>query len=108
LQGDFSINYVWQVSSREMPTYLKVTALWGGQAGGLLFWNLLLAAFTAAAMLRKWGEQRTLMPYAILVASLTQIFFIGLVAFVENPFARIPGIVPLTGAGSTRCCAIPG
>jgi cytochrome c-type biogenesis protein CcmF len=27
--GDFSINYVWQVSSRGMPTYLKVTALVG-------------------------------------------------------------------------------
>jgi cytochrome c-type biogenesis protein CcmF len=108
LQGDFSINYVWQVSSREMPTYLKVTALWGGQAGGLLFWNLLLAAFTAAAMLRKWGDQRTLMPYAILVASLTQIFFLGLVAFVENPFARIPGMVPLDGRGLNPLLRHPG
>ena len=108
LQGDFSINYVWQVSSREMPTYLKVTALWGGQAGGLLFWNLLLAGFTAAAMLRKWGEQRALMPYAILVASLTQIFFIGLVAFVENPFARIEGIVPMDGRGLNPLLRHPG
>ena len=54
--GDFSIAYVSQVSSRGMPTYLKVTALWGGQAGSLLFWNLLLSAFTAAAMLSKWRQ----------------------------------------------------
>ena len=27
--GDFSIAYVSDVSSRGMPTYLKVTALWG-------------------------------------------------------------------------------
>ena len=40
--GDFSVEYVWQVSSREMPAYLKVTALWGGQAGSLLFWNLVV------------------------------------------------------------------
>ncbi len=109
VQGDYSINYVFQVSSREMPTYLKVTALWGGQAGGLLFWNLILAGFTAAAMLRKWGEQRALMPYAILVASLTQIFFIGLVAFVENPFARIDGmVVPADGRGLNPLLRHPG
>jgi cytochrome c-type biogenesis protein CcmF len=109
LQGDFSVNYVWQVSSREMPTYLKVTALWGGQAGGLLFWNLLLAAFTAAAMLRKWDDQHALMPYAILVASLTQIFFIALVAFVENPFARIEGgMIPADGNGLNPLLRHPG
>jgi cytochrome c-type biogenesis protein CcmF len=92
LRGDFSLDYVWRVSSREMPTYLKVTALWGGQAGSLLFWNLLLAAFTAAAMLRKWDEQREIMPYALAVASITQIFFLALTAFVENPFARLPAV----------------
>ncbi|MDT8305175.1 MAG: heme lyase CcmF/NrfE family subunit [Anaerolineae bacterium] len=108
LQGDFSVDYVYQVSSREMPTYLKVTALWGGQAGGLLFWNLLLAAFTATAMLRKWDDQRPLMPYAILVASLTQIFFIGLVAFVENPFSRIPGLIPADGRGLNPLLRHPG
>lgn len=109
LQSDFSVNYVWQVSSREMPTYLKVTALWGGQAGGLLFWNLLLAGFTAAAMLRKWDDQHALMPYAILVASLTQIFFIFLVAFVENPFARIEGgMIPADGNGLNPLLRHPG
>ncbi|MCI0393373.1 MAG: heme lyase CcmF/NrfE family subunit [Chloroflexi bacterium] len=92
LRSDFSLEYVWRVSSRETPTYLKVTALWGGQAGSLLFWNLLLAVFTAAAMARKWDDQRELMPYAIIVASFTQIFFLGLVAFVENPFARLPAV----------------
>lgn len=62
LTGDFSIAYVSQVSSRGMPTYLKVTALWGGQAGSLLFWNVLLSAFTAAAMLSKWRQQKNSCP----------------------------------------------
>ncbi len=42
LRSDFSLEYVWRVSSLETPTVLKVTALWGGQAGSLLFWNMLL------------------------------------------------------------------
>jgi cytochrome c-type biogenesis protein CcmF len=107
LRGDFSLDYVWRVSSRDMPTYLKVTALWGGQAGSLLFWNLLLAAFTAAAMARKWGEQRELMPYALIVASMTQIFFLGISAFVENPFQRL-AVVPPDGNGLNPLLRHPG
>ncbi len=91
VRGDFSLEYVWRVSSREMPTYLKVTALWGGQAGSLLFWNLLLAAFTALAMLRHWRREREhdLVPYALAVSTVTQIFFLGISNFVENPFLRL-------------------
>jgi cytochrome c-type biogenesis protein CcmF len=91
LRDDFSIEYLWRVSSREMPTYLKVTALWGGQAGSLLFWNLLLAAFTALAMLRHWRRDRDhdLIPYALAVSTVTQIFFLGISNFVENPFVRL-------------------
>src|SRR5688500_16828243 len=37
LAGDFNTTFVWTVTDKAMPTYLKVTALWGGQAGSLLF-----------------------------------------------------------------------
>lgn len=107
LNNDFSIEYVWRVSSIEMPTYLKVTALWGGQAGSLLFWNLLLAAFTAAAMARKWRQNRDLMPYVIIVGSMTQIFFLGISLFVENPFARL-ATVPPDGNGLNPLLRHPG
>ncbi len=107
LTNDFSVQYVTRVTSTEMPAYLKVTALWGGQAGSLLFWNLLLAAFTTAAMLRKWSDQRALMPYVILVGSITQIFFLGLVAFVENPFAAST-VIPPEGQGLNPLLRHPG
>jgi cytochrome c-type biogenesis protein CcmF len=107
LQNDFSIEYVWRVSSRDMPTYLKVTALWGGQAGSLLFWNLMLATFTAAAMFRNWDKQRDLMPYALFVASLTQIFFLFITVFVENPFARLD-VIPPDGNGLNPLLRHPG
>ena len=107
LQNDFSIEYVWRVSSRDMPTYLKVTALWGGQAGSLLFWNLMLATFTAAAMFRNWDRQRDLMPYALMVASMTQIFFLFITVFVENPFARL-NVIPPDGNGLNPLLRHPG
>ncbi|GIK55751.1 MAG: heme lyase CcmF/NrfE family subunit [Chloroflexi bacterium] len=107
LRSDFSIEYVWRVSSRGMPDYLKVTALWGGQAGSLLFWNFLLAVFTAAAMMRNWRRQRELMAYAIMVASFTQIFFLGLSLFIENPFNRLAFVSP-DGNGLNPLLRHPG
>jgi cytochrome c-type biogenesis protein CcmF len=107
MRNDFSLEYVWRVSSIEMPSYLKVSALWGGQAGSLLFWNLLLAAFIALAMARKWGTQKELMPYALVVASMTQLFFIGISLFVENPFARLEAI-PANGNGLNPLLRHPG
>jgi len=94
VRGDFNTSFVWEVTDRAMPTYLKVTALWGGQAGSLLFWSWLMSTFTALAMMRNWQRERHLMPYAIAAAMGTLTFFIILVAFWENPFARywaVPG-----------------
>jgi cytochrome c-type biogenesis protein CcmF len=107
VKGDFSIDYVARVSSRAMPTYLKVTALWGGQAGSLLFWNFLLAVFTSAAMLRQWDRQRPLMPYVLAVSAITQVFFLFISIFVENPFTRL-AIIPLDGQGLNPLLRHPG
>lgn len=86
VMDDYTIDYVRRVTSRETPIQFKVTALWGGQAGSLLLWNVMMSAFLSVAWWRKW-EERALMPYALLVGSLTQIFFLYLTAFPEDPFA---------------------
>src|SRR6266542_2444751 len=39
VNNHFEVSFVYEVTSRSMPTYLKVTAWWGGQAGSLLFWS---------------------------------------------------------------------
>jgi cytochrome c-type biogenesis protein CcmF len=39
----YQINYVHSVTSRAMPFYLKITALWGGQSGSLLWWSWLMS-----------------------------------------------------------------
>ncbi len=89
VSGDFNVKFVYEVTSRAMPTYLKVTALWGGQAGSLLFWSWLMSAFATAVTLRKWERDREFLPWVIFVSSLTIAFFLGLNIFFENPFARL-------------------
>jgi cytochrome c-type biogenesis protein CcmF len=87
--GQYQYEYVASVTSDSMPTYLRITALWGGQAGSLLFWSWLMAAFTTAVGLRKWDRDREFLPWVILVSMVTLAFFISLNVFVENPFARL-------------------
>ncbi len=87
VRGDFHVSYVWTVTDRAMPTYLKVTALWGSQAGSLLFWSWLMSTFAAGMMLRNWQRERAIMPWTIAAAMGTLAFFIVLVTFWENPFA---------------------
>jgi cytochrome c-type biogenesis protein CcmF len=84
----FDVSFVYEVTSRSMPTYLKVTAWWGGQAGSLLFWAWLLSAFTSAVTLRKWERDREFLPWVIVVSSITLAFFLSMNIFFENPFAR--------------------
>ena len=98
---DFSIAYVADVSSQAMSPFLRVTALWGGQQGSVLFWAWLMSGFVASALLGKWKSDRELMPYVIAVTMLTTAFFIGVVVFITNPFARlwyIPGAEDLITA----------
>ena len=96
---DFSLAYVYDVSSRAMSPFLRVTALWGGQQGSVLFWAWLMAGFVALVLLRKWNRDRELMPWVTFVAMLTTAFFVGLVVFITNPFSRLwyfPGATELT------------
>jgi cytochrome c-type biogenesis protein CcmF len=86
ITNHFEVSFVYQVTSRDMPTYLKITAWWGGQAGSLVFWSWLMAAFASLVTLRKWDRDQEFLPWVIVVTSITTAFFLGLVVFYENPF----------------------
>ncbi len=110
--GHYEVNYVYSVTSRDMPLYLKITALWGGQAGSLILWSWLMSAYAMAVTVRKWERDRELLPWVVVVTGLTLAFFLALSIFYENPFARlwqtISGeITPLMFAPSGSALFIP-
>ncbi len=90
VSGDYQVAYVHNVTSSSMPVYLKITALWGGQSGSLLFWSWLMSLFAGAVTLRKWERDREFQPWVIIVCLATLGFFIGLTLFLPggNPFER--------------------
>jgi cytochrome c-type biogenesis protein CcmF len=85
----YEVQFVYEVTSRSMPTYLKITAWWGGQSGSLLFWSWLMSVFTSLVTLRKWDRDREFLPWVIVVSGITMAFFIGMNVFFENPFAQV-------------------
>ncbi len=87
--GHYEVEFVSSVTSNSMPAYLKITALWGGQAGSLVFWSWLMSAFATAVTLRKWKRDREFLPWVIVVALITLAFFLTLTIFFENPFNRL-------------------
>ena len=86
--GEYSITYVHTVSSDTQPSTLKITALWGSQAGSLLFYSWMLSLFSVVAVLINWKLQRHLMPWVIVFTAGTLAFFLMLNVFYENPFER--------------------
>jgi len=89
VNNHYEVQFVYEVTSRSMPTYLKITAWWGGQSGSLLFWSWLMSAFASLVTLRKWDRDREFLPWVIVVACVTMAFFIGMNVFFENPFAQV-------------------
>src|SRR5512134_3646736 len=89
VNNHYEVQFVYEVTSRSMPMYLKITAWWGGQSGSLLFWSWLMSAFASLVTLRKWDRDREFLPWVIVVACVTMAFFIGMNLFFENPFAQL-------------------
>ncbi|MBP9946000.1 MAG: heme lyase CcmF/NrfE family subunit, partial [Vicinamibacteria bacterium] len=49
LRNDFSISYVAQVGSIDLPVWVKIVSLWSSLEGSILFWGGVLAVYVAIA-----------------------------------------------------------
>jgi len=107
LDDEFYIQYVMQHSSRDLPLYLKISAVWGGQNGSLLLWAFLQALFAAWIAGRPSEEARPLAPWATVFLSLVTAFFVGVTWLLSNPFV-VSGSVPIDGQGLNPLLRHPG
>ena len=86
LTDDFRLVSVAGHSNRALPWYYKITALWSGQEGSLLFWSWLLAGYSAAAVWLNREKHRSMMPYVVATLMAVQGFFLTLNVFIASPF----------------------
>ena len=98
--GDrFEYWYVASYSNANLELFYKVTGLWAGQRGSLLFWALLLALFSSICVLTNRNRHREFMPYVAGVLQGILLFFIVVLLFADvNPFERLD-FIPADGQG---------
>jgi cytochrome c-type biogenesis protein CcmF len=107
LTHDFSLKYVASNTSANMPKVYVFAAFWGGQAGSLLFWTLILSLFSAIAIQSARTKARDLAPWACGTLALILVFFIAVVCFKANPYDRL-SFVPADGRGMNPQLQNPG
>lgn len=90
LNHDFSISYVVQYSSSDLPILYLLSAFWAGQEGSLLFWLFSLSISTFFLLVFNWKEKRDIFRYSLLILTGVQAFFLLIVTVPANPFAEAP------------------
>lgn len=95
---DFSIKYVAFNTTRATPIYYRVTGLWGALEGSLLLWEWILIIFAGVTAWLYRQRHKEMMPWVLMIFSIVSAFFLGVIAFLSNPFETISP-VPADGRG---------
>jgi cytochrome c-type biogenesis protein CcmF len=94
---DFSLEYVADSTSRELPMPYTLAAFWSGQAGSLLLWLLVLTGAASAAILLNRRLVRDVLPWSVPIVAGVAAFFAFLLVGVASPFET--QAAPADGAG---------
>lgn len=98
IRGEFSVLYVAEHTSRVLPFLYKVSALWAGASGSLLFWLWLQSGFVVFVFSASEGPAGRFCARARVAANLVAVFFLLVLIFDKNPFTTSV-TTPADGAG---------
>ena len=98
INSDFSIEYVWGHSSRDMPLFYKITSFWGGLEGSLLFWILVQSFFIMIVAFRYQYTNREIIPYVLATLNGIMSFLLILLIGWSNPL-ELQAVIPEEGRG---------
>jgi cytochrome c-type biogenesis protein CcmF len=94
LRSDFTFELVATHSSTTTPGFYRATAPWSSQEGSLLLWVMLLSGWSSLILYLTRRRAREIAPYAAAVLLGLAAFFLGLLVFLETPFARASPVPP--------------
>ena len=97
VRHDFSFVYAADFTSRKLPFLYTISAFWGGQAGSLLLWLVVLTGMSTVAVLFNRYAAREVIAWAVPVLALVASFFAFLLVAVASPFNT--QVAPADGNG---------
>ena len=65
IQSNFTIAYVSKYSSLETPLIYKISGLWAGMEGSLLFWLLILSLYSSIVIYINNKKHKILIPWVV-------------------------------------------
>ncbi|CAM2005811.1 heme lyase CcmF/NrfE family subunit [Acanthopleuribacter pedis] len=87
LQHDaFQVVYVQSHSNRHLPWIYKLTAIWGGSQGSLLWWTTILAVYNLFFLFFIRKAPRLMTAWALFFVGICLTFFLVINNIVSNPF----------------------
>ncbi|MFP4146155.1 MAG: heme lyase CcmF/NrfE family subunit [Halorhodospira sp.] len=89
ITNDFSVRYVAENSSQALPLIYRITGVWGGHEGSMLFWVAVLGLWTLAVATFSRALPREMLARVLAVLGMVSAVFIAFTALTSNPFERI-------------------
>ncbi|MBX5437146.1 MAG: heme lyase CcmF/NrfE family subunit [Alicyclobacillaceae bacterium] len=90
VREDWAYAYVAEYTGSGLPLIYRIAAFWGGNAGSLLFWVLMLTLYAAVVAQAHHEDSERMLPLVSLILALMTAFYALVVNVVANPFARLP------------------
>ena len=90
--NDFSLEYVYGYTNRELGWVYRISAFWAGQKGSLLLWGWTLSLFATIVVWQNRAMNRILMPYFTAIIGAVLTLFCTLTVFAAPVFARMPAL----------------
>lgn len=102
--SDFTYEYVWQYSSRDLPLIYKIAGTWAGQPGTYLLWVWVI--FLSAAWLALTSKHSSHLARRTQIITLVIGIYFLVITLIQTPFKSIyalsdvpAGYVPPDGSG---------
>ena len=91
---DFSLQYVAEHSNLAMPNIYTWVAFYAGNEGSLLYIAFALSVMAALAIWLAPASTRPTLAWTTAILMLIEVFFLAVMGFMANPFAKLPFPVP--------------
>lgn len=106
--SDFSIDYVWQYSSLDLPLIYKISGTWAGQPGTYLLWVWVI--YLSAAWLAWTTKHSTPLARKVQIITLLTGMYLILLTLIQTPFKPIlerPELIKLIAEGTLPSGFVP-